>query len=330
MSPALDRAPWRKATRSRSRGNAPLRLDSPCRALVRRAAATPRSSRCRGGEGPRTHLCLGGSRRAALRRPTGGRRRPGWGSSPWGPPARACGGSPRTAAPGAGPRSGGGGRPRGPARRAGWPGSSAGSPAPPAPRLFEELRPGAEVRLAEAGRAARTAGGGCLGAPRGGELRLLGEAELALSAGDLFPVPEGLWLVGAGEARIPATRNPRPPGRRRGCGGGSPASTSSACATSPSRPSRLRASGPRAPRAPAGPRPLQPAERLRAAGLGPPAGGAAAPLRETPPTRSSPPASWSAGRRGSPCAPAPTRRPAASWRTASPGSAPPPGSAPAG
>jgi NHLM bacteriocin system ABC transporter ATP-binding protein len=72
------------------------------------------------------------------------------------------------------------------------------------PKVFAELRPGAETHLAEAGKTARTQEGVAWVRHVEGSSRLLGEPELPLSDGDLVPVPEGLWLVSDGEARISA------------------------------------------------------------------------------------------------------------------------------
>jgi NHLM bacteriocin system ABC transporter ATP-binding protein len=74
-----------------------------------------------------------------------------------------------------------------------------------APKVFEELRPGAETHLPEAGRAARPREGVAWVRHLEGESRLLGEEALAVRDGCLLPVPEGLWLVSAGEARISAS-----------------------------------------------------------------------------------------------------------------------------
>ena len=71
-----------------------------------------------------------------------------------------------------------------------------------APKAFEELRPGAETLLAEAGRTARAREGVAWVRHVDGSSRLLGEERLALADGDLVPVPEGIWLVSAGEARL--------------------------------------------------------------------------------------------------------------------------------
>jgi ATP-binding cassette subfamily C protein len=70
------------------------------------------------------------------------------------------------------------------------------------PKAFEELRPGAETHLDEAGKAARAGEGVLWVRHLEGSSHLLGEAELALGGGDLMPVPEGIWLVSAGAARL--------------------------------------------------------------------------------------------------------------------------------
>ncbi|HEY4587688.1 MAG TPA: NHLP bacteriocin export ABC transporter permease/ATPase subunit, partial [Thermoanaerobaculia bacterium] len=72
------------------------------------------------------------------------------------------------------------------------------------PKVFAELRPGAETHLEEAGKAARTQEGVAWVRHVEGSSRLLGEAELPLSDGGLVPLPEGLWLVSDGEARLAA------------------------------------------------------------------------------------------------------------------------------
>jgi NHLM bacteriocin system ABC transporter ATP-binding protein len=72
---------------------------------------------------------------------------------------------------------------------------------PAGPKLFEELRPGVEVRLAEPGQAARTQEGVVWVRHAAGSSRLLGEAELSVGR-RLFPVPAGLWLIGDGETEI--------------------------------------------------------------------------------------------------------------------------------
>jgi NHLM bacteriocin system ABC transporter ATP-binding protein len=70
------------------------------------------------------------------------------------------------------------------------------------PKAFEELRPGAETHLGEAGMAARAGEGVAWVRHLEGSSRLLGEEELTFGEGDLVPVPEGIWLVGAGAARL--------------------------------------------------------------------------------------------------------------------------------
>jgi NHLM bacteriocin system ABC transporter ATP-binding protein len=74
-----------------------------------------------------------------------------------------------------------------------------------APKVFEELRPGTETHLPEAGRAARPREGVAWVRHLEGESRLLGEEALAVRDGCILPVPEGLWLVSAGEVRIAAS-----------------------------------------------------------------------------------------------------------------------------
>ena len=76
---------------------------------------------------------------------------------------------------------------------------------PAAPKVFEELRPGSETLLEEAGRAARPREGVVWVRHLEGESSLLGEEALAVRNGCLLPVPEGLWLVSAGESRIAAS-----------------------------------------------------------------------------------------------------------------------------
>ncbi|HEY2737219.1 MAG TPA: hypothetical protein VGK45_02375, partial [Thermoanaerobaculia bacterium] len=77
-------------------------------------------------------------------------------------------------------------------------------PAPP--RSFEELRPGVETHLAEAGRPVRSREGVAWVRHLQGRTSLLGDERLALdiesTAGGLFPVPEPLWLTASGEARL--------------------------------------------------------------------------------------------------------------------------------
>jgi ATP-binding cassette subfamily C protein len=80
-----------------------------------------------------------------------------------------------------------------------------GKIAPPAaPKSYEELRPGAETNLGEAGRAARAGEGVIWARHLEGSSWLLGEEELACGDGELLPVPEGIWLVSAGAVRLAA------------------------------------------------------------------------------------------------------------------------------
>ncbi|MFP5285378.1 MAG: hypothetical protein ACLGI9_06545, partial [Thermoanaerobaculia bacterium] len=73
-----------------------------------------------------------------------------------------------------------------------------------APKVFAELRPGAEVRLDEAGRAIRTLEGVAWVRHASGASSFLGDERLALTDGEIVPLPEGLWLVSAGEVRLSA------------------------------------------------------------------------------------------------------------------------------
>jgi len=73
-----------------------------------------------------------------------------------------------------------------------------------APKVFAELRPGVETRLEETGRTARSRQGVTWVRHLEGTSHLLGEDRLALSDGGLVPIPESLWLVGAGGVRISA------------------------------------------------------------------------------------------------------------------------------
>ncbi len=71
-----------------------------------------------------------------------------------------------------------------------------------APKVFAELHPGSETHLEAAGRVARTREGVAWARHLVGSTLLLGEESLALADGAVFPVPEGAWLVSAGEARL--------------------------------------------------------------------------------------------------------------------------------
>src|SRR5436309_9777833 len=73
---------------------------------------------------------------------------------------------------------------------------------PAAPRAFEELRPGAETRLEQAGRPARAREGVAWVRHLEGSTRLLGEERLRIDGAGLLPVPEPVWLVAEGEARL--------------------------------------------------------------------------------------------------------------------------------
>jgi len=85
----------------------------------------------------------------------------------------------------------------------GWTSSLCGGlTRPAAPKVYDELRPGEEVLWSTAGRTARAREGVVWVRQMEGQSRLLGEEGLTLSAGDLVPVPEILWLVSTGEARL--------------------------------------------------------------------------------------------------------------------------------
>jgi ATP-binding cassette subfamily C protein len=177
-------------------GNSPLLLEEPAIWFVEEGGAevfaVPRQ-----GEGARTHLCSATAGQALVGAEGGG---------PLGLLAvghagtrlrrlsadrlRELAGNPRTSAELA-------------ARIDGWltgllGGISRGS----GPKVFADLRPGEETRLGEAGKAARPPEGVAWVRHVEGNSNLLGEADLALTNGDLFPVPEGLWLVSAGETKI--------------------------------------------------------------------------------------------------------------------------------
>ncbi len=72
------------------------------------------------------------------------------------------------------------------------------------PKTFAELHPGAETHLEAPGRVARTREGVAWSRHLAGGTHLLGEESLAVAGGMPFPVPEGAWLVAAGEARLAA------------------------------------------------------------------------------------------------------------------------------
>ncbi len=73
-----------------------------------------------------------------------------------------------------------------------------------APKVFEELRPGAEIRLEEAGLAARPREGVAWVRHLEGTSHLLGNPRLPVEGAGLVPIPETAWLVSAGEVRISA------------------------------------------------------------------------------------------------------------------------------
>lgn len=71
-----------------------------------------------------------------------------------------------------------------------------------APRIFEDLTPGAETDLAEAGRVARPREGVVWIRHLQGESHLMGDPRLPIGGDDLVPVPETVWLVSAGDTRV--------------------------------------------------------------------------------------------------------------------------------
>ncbi|HVT18280.1 MAG TPA: NHLP bacteriocin export ABC transporter permease/ATPase subunit [Thermoanaerobaculia bacterium] len=77
-----------------------------------------------------------------------------------------------------------------------------GGIARPSPKTFAELRAGQETRLEGPGGVARARQGVVWVRAAAGRLLLLGEEHLAVSCGDLLPLPEALWLVSAGEALV--------------------------------------------------------------------------------------------------------------------------------
>jgi ATP-binding cassette subfamily C protein len=70
------------------------------------------------------------------------------------------------------------------------------------PKLFQELRPGADVLFERAGAAARSPEGVAWVRQIEGTSLLLGDEALTLGPGDLLPVPESGWLVSGGEGRV--------------------------------------------------------------------------------------------------------------------------------
>ncbi|MFL6261293.1 MAG: NHLP bacteriocin export ABC transporter permease/ATPase subunit [Thermoanaerobaculia bacterium] len=180
-------------------GNAPLRLGSSPGVWLVETGTAEVFAVPRDGEGPRTHLCSATAGQVLCGVPDGAplgllaaghagtrlRRLPA-------DRLRELARDPETAADLA-------------VRLDGWlAGLLGGISRATGPKVFAELRPGAEVHLGEAGKAARTQEGVAWVRHAEGSSRLLGEADLPLSDGDLVPVPEGLWLVSDGEARIAA------------------------------------------------------------------------------------------------------------------------------
>jgi NHLM bacteriocin system ABC transporter ATP-binding protein len=80
-------------------------------------------------------------------------------------------------------------------------GLGAGLVRPAFPRSFEGLRPGEEMHL-EPGRPARSREGIVWVRHLEGRTNLLGDERLEIEGDGLFPVPETVWLVAAGEARL--------------------------------------------------------------------------------------------------------------------------------
>ncbi|HSS50325.1 MAG TPA: hypothetical protein VLX28_15415, partial [Thermoanaerobaculia bacterium] len=72
---------------------------------------------------------------------------------------------------------------------------------PAFPRSFESLRPGEETRL-EPRRPARSRDGVVWVRHLEGRTNLLGEERLRIEGSGLFPVPETVWLIAAGETRL--------------------------------------------------------------------------------------------------------------------------------
>ena len=186
-------------------GNAPLRLDGPAVWFIAAGSAevfaVPET-----GEGPRTHLCSAAAGQVLCgTRPDGDGARLGLlavghaGTRLRRLSAdrlRELARDPGTAADLA-------------ARLDGWlSGLLGGISRAAGPKVFAELRPGTETHLGEPGQAARSQEGVAWVRHLAGISMLLGEPELPLTDGALFPVPEGLWLVSAGEARLASVGTP--------------------------------------------------------------------------------------------------------------------------
>ncbi|HEY0554640.1 MAG TPA: hypothetical protein VGG20_10250, partial [Thermoanaerobaculia bacterium] len=201
--PSLDRALAESEEIRLAGGNVPLRLDSSHGAWFVEAGRVEVFAVAEGGEGTRIHLCSAASGQlfcgvedagpfSLLAVGHAGTR------LRWLPAdrVRELAQDPATAADLA-------------ARLDGWlAGFLDGVPRAAGPKLFAELRPEGETHLAGAGEAVRAQAGVVWVRHLEGSSRLLGEAELALAGGDPFPLPEGLWLVSAGEARLAAVATP--------------------------------------------------------------------------------------------------------------------------
>jgi ATP-binding cassette subfamily C protein len=191
--PETSRALEREADEVRLAGNAPLPLDSAADVWLVETGAAEVFAVPRGSSGPRTHLCT----------VSAGGILCGFDPSR----AESSHGLAFLAVGGPGTRLRCLGRDPAAADLAGqldaWlTGLGGGLARPAAPRAFDELRPGAETRLAEAGRPARSREGVVWVRHLEGRTSLLGDERLAVAASGLFPVPEPVWLVAAGEARL--------------------------------------------------------------------------------------------------------------------------------
>ena len=198
MHPDLKRALPREGEELRLAGNAPLPLDSDRAVWLVEEGLVEVFAVSRDGTGPRTHLCtLGPGQALCGTSPNGhrlgllavgqtGTRLRRLGSERVGELARELAVAADLAS-----------------RLDGWLVSLLAETARgAAPKVFEDLRPGAETHLAEAGRTARAREGVAWARPLEGASHLLGEETLAIREGALVPVPEGLWLLSVGEARI--------------------------------------------------------------------------------------------------------------------------------
>ena len=198
MHPDLKRALVRVGEELRLSGNAPLPLDSDLALWLVEEGTVEVFAVSRDGAGPRSHLCTAGPGQALCSTSAGGHRLGLLAVGHTGTRLR-----------------------RVDAKRVddlaqdsgfsadlascldGWLVSLlADVPRGTAPKAFEELRPGTETHLAEAGRAARAPERVAWVRHLQGASNLLGEESLAIREGLLVPVPEGLWLVSTGEARI--------------------------------------------------------------------------------------------------------------------------------